>query len=217
MRRIYLLALSTLVLGAVPMFASVEYTLTADACSSGCGTPPYGTIDLIQNGANTVQLTVALASGYKFVDTGGHSGLAFNLIGNPTISATIPTGWSLNNSGVAGSIGNNAFGDFEYAFDCGACGPGASHSEPGPFTFDITASGLTPASFAELSTGGSLSAYFAVDVIAPGPNGNTGSVGANGPGVPSPVPEPADAVLLGTLMLGCGFLARRRYRFAGRK
>jgi hypothetical protein len=72
---------------------------------------------------------------------------------------------------------------------------------------------LTEASFNELSTGGSPSVFFAVDILS-AQTGNTGPVGTGGGGSTggggTTVPEPASMALFGLVALGSAFRNRRR-------
>src|SRR4051794_15262416 len=71
--------------------SSITYNLTQDNCSTGCGNPPggiFGTVTLAENGTNTVQITVVLATGYHFVDTGIDNSFDFNLNGITSITAS---------------------------------------------------------------------------------------------------------------------------------
>src|ERR1041385_6150052 len=91
-----------LMLGLLASPAKADtFTLTIDHCTGGCGTSPFGTITVAQNGANSVAMVISLTNGNKFVQT-GHPGstVAFNLIGNPsiTLSSSTQPGWSLDSS-----------------------------------------------------------------------------------------------------------------------
>src|SRR5215831_17262877 len=55
---------------------SDTFNLTSDHCTGGCGTAPFGTVMLTQNGAN-VDVTVTLNAGYKFVKTGAGGDMYF--------------------------------------------------------------------------------------------------------------------------------------------
>src|SRR5262245_11623583 len=49
--------------------ADITFDLTSDHCTGGCGTPPFGTVSVTQDGAN-VDIVVALASGIGWATTG---------------------------------------------------------------------------------------------------------------------------------------------------
>jgi hypothetical protein len=198
-----------LAFAALPALAD-QYSLTLDHCTGGCGTAPFGTIDVTQNGANTVNVVVSLTSGDKFVNTGFAGSFAFDLIGNPTISlSNLTAGWSLLST-TAGTLHFDGFGNLDYALVCDICGSGGSNPFSGPISFDVTAAGLTPGSFKELSTlpPGSEQAYFVADII--GTTGRTGPVGATLD--PTPVPEPSALLLFGAggFLLTLSSLRRRK-------
>jgi len=198
--------LGTFLLSGSAFADSITYTLSNDHCSGSCGTAPFGTVTLSQDGANTVKVNVSLSAGDSFVSTGFSGSFAFDLIGNPHITViNLTSGWSLD-SAYADSLHFDGFGDLNYALVCNTCGNGGSHPFSQPISFDVTATGLTPASFAELSTG-STGAYFVADIL--GTTGKTGPVGATTPGTVTPEPS---ALLLsgaGAILLGLGTFRRR--------
>jgi hypothetical protein len=208
--RLLLPAFLGLAFAGIPALAD-QYTFTIDHCSGGCGTAPFGTVDVTQDGTDTVKLTVSLTSGDEFVRTGFPGSFAFDIIGNPTISiSSVTAGWSLLST-TAANLQFDGFGDLDYALLCNACGPGGSSPFAGPISFDLTATGLTPANFAELSSipPGNNQAYFVADILGSG--GNSGLVGATlSPATAAP--EPSTVLLLGAgaFMLGLSSLRRRR-------
>jgi PEP-CTERM motif len=165
-----------------------------------------GTIDVTQAGTDTVQVDATLSAGDQFVSTGFSGSFAFDLIGNPAISVSdLTAGWSLLSTN-AGSLHFDGFGDLEYAVVCNACGNGGSHPFAGPVSFDVSAAGLTPASFQDLSSGGSAQVSFVADIL--GTTGKTGPVGATLSS--TSVPEPATLGLMGIGLAGATLLRRRR-------
>jgi hypothetical protein len=134
-----------------------------------------------------------------------HSGqagstVAFNL--NPNVnnlslvSSTLPN-WSLD-AASAGSLHFAAFGDFEYSLNCCNNQNGGANAQAGLNTIVLSGTGLSAASFQQLSSGGGINAYFAVDVLS-ATTGNTGPVGAINPPTTGAVPEPTSVVLLGSI------------------
>lgn len=220
-----------LALAAVPsaMADTVTYSLTSDHCTGLCLVSPdtsFGTITLTDGAAGTVLVSVSLNAHYQFTSTGKNEatiGWNSNIIPDPTISASgvnisiDGTKWTLLNGGVPGVNGGvpdliheDGTGDFEYGLDCTVC-QGSNSNVVGPVTFNVTASGLTAASFAQVSSGAQ---YFAVDVLSS--NGNTGFVDASSPGDVTlstgggEVPEPASVVLLGSLLVGISAITRKK-------
>ena len=196
-------------MAVAPVKADV-YTFNTNKCSTSC-LPFTGTVTVTQDGANTVLVDVE-GSGFQFVtSSGGGDNFFFNLIGDPTISISkVTSGWQLvsTTASATDALGGSGWG-FDYALTCdfgvNACGPGASNPKNPPLKFDVTATGLTPASFFD-TDGGASTVQFAADVLA---NGNTGLVGATR--TTSSVPEPISLSLVGTGLISL-FLIRRRVR-----
>lgn len=170
-------------------------TLNVSAC---CGSGPFGTVTLSQDGANTVLVTETLASGVGFVQTGAGDALAFSITGDPAIAITNLTAGFVQDS----SPKSSPYGPFNYGISCGtACGSGGSSPYFGTLSFDVNAAGLTPGSFT--TTGGYM---FASDIIDNNVDGKpTGNVAGAG----STVPEPTTLSMLGAGLLGLGFIRRR--------
>ena len=73
---------------------TITYTLTQDGCTGGCGTGPFGTIQLTDSGAGStiVAVLVTLAPGERFAGTGAGDALEFNVAG----SAVTISGFTLS-------------------------------------------------------------------------------------------------------------------------
>ena len=210
--KLFLPAFLGLAFAGMPALAD-QYSFTIDHCGGGCGTAPFGTVNVTQNGTNTINLSVSLTSGDGFVHTGFPGSFAFDIVGNPTITvSSLPSGWSLVSTS-AGNLQFDGFGNLDYAIVCDVCGTGGGNPFTTPISFDVTATGLTPASFAELSRipPGSEQAYFVADIM--GTTGNTGVVGATLLSRTT-APEPSTVLLLGTGALLVTFSSLRRRRKA---
>src|SRR5215467_14625772 len=101
-----LMVMIILGLASVPAMATAvpgaTYIFTSDHCTGGCstGAPNMGTIQLFQDGTNSVDVLVTLETGFGFVSTGAGADASFffRLLGNPTITySNIPTGWVIPN------------------------------------------------------------------------------------------------------------------------
>jgi hypothetical protein len=190
----------------------ITFPLTADFCSGTCGTPPFGTVTITDIGAGEVQVNVTLTgpTGFAKTGAGGMQTLLWNLSGTPTL--TDYTDVSSNQpivlaSTTAGSIMADGSGTWQYAVNCPSCGGGVSAPQLlSPITFDVSATGLSTASF--VSTAASNNLFFAADIQ--GSNGNTGVVGAPTAVVPSP--EPTSLGILGAGLVALGLVRRRRKR-----
>lgn len=203
--------LPLLALSALPVFAD-QYSLTVDTCTGTCGASPFGVVEVVQNGANTVHVEISLTAVNLFILTGNRPTVGFNLVGNPTIAiSNVTLGFSLVSTTAGALFMNGALGSFEYGLNCCEGKNGGANSQGG-LEFDVTAPGLTPAAFAELSVGANTPSYFAVDIFNIGDTQNTGVVGAPGrtTGTPGVVPEPGSVILLSTTFALCGYLLRRR-------
>jgi VPDSG-CTERM motif len=197
---------------------TVTYQLTSDHCTGTCGPAGtvFGTITLVDVSSGVVQVTLQLNNGSQLIDTGGSGGLGaafgFNLTGTPTIAVSNISNPNVTLESTTASttgIHIDGFGLFEYGLQCLSCN-GGSTPLGSTLSFTVSASGLSTASFNQLSTipPGSQPAFFAVDILS-GINGKTGPVDASqAPTVPD---GGMTLMLLGGALLGLETL-RRKFR-----
>ncbi len=188
---------------------------TSNGC---CGSGPYGTVQLTQNGPNEVDFLVSLLSGFQFVWTGQAGAFGFNLaaLGTPTVTvspASIAAGFSGTVLGSTASQSEHmdGYGLFNYAITGDANHTnGASQPIGQTLAFAVTDSlGLSVSNFLYTSTGG-IPSYFTADIycMACSSSVNTGFVGTNGDPVTG-TPEPSTLLICGLGLAGIGLLRKR--------
>src|SRR5215472_11894188 len=204
-----------LVLVAISQPAQADLLYTFDTFT-GTGSPPagpYGTVDLSQDGAN-VDVTVTLAAGEGFTNTGAGAALTWDLAGEPVVTITNldATKFTVSHDGT--STGNlDGTGSWFYEIDCtaAACGSGGNHPYPGPLTFTID--NISTSDF--IINNKTANGYsFATDICTQrgaesGCSGITGDVVASDTPAPAPIPEPATLCILAAAVLGFGALRQR--------
>lgn len=176
---------------------TMNYILTVDGCTGGCGSGPYGTITLTDDGSGNVNVSETLASGYYFVNTGAGNPLAFNL----STAGTITNVQDSTYFEAGGAATASTFGSFTDSIACKtACGNGASNAFSNPTSLTFTVDGVDIQDFVANSD----KYFFAADVGEAGFSNDvwtiiaTGNVGADGGSTLPVVPEPSTLLLLGT-------------------
>ena len=187
------------IIGYSPVASAAVFDLDVSDPSAGIGTPTVqGTVTLTQNGADEVDIVVALTSGVLFVNTGGpHTPFLFNLnssVAGATVTVTSTNGNPGTFSPASGSQSGTPFGTFTDGIDMSG-GNGASNGTPGPLDLSVVdASGITISDFVANAN----SAIFAADLL--GTAGGTGTVASEGSIATTPLP--GAFVLFGTVLFG---------------
>jgi hypothetical protein len=188
---------------AVLMSATVAqanlYTLDQSQCTTppGCGTGPYGQVEVTETGLDQLSFSVQLFNGYTFHNTTSsqHPALAFSLAGNPQITISqLSSAFVANGPQTAIPFQADGSGSFEYLIQYRT----AVNPHPVSLSFIAEADGLALASLEPNAKG----FFFAVD-IRDG-LGNTGNVSA--------VPEPSQWMMVLAGLLAIGSIASRRAR-----
>ena len=185
---------------------AITFNLTEDHCTGGCGAPPFGSVELLQNGT-TVDVTVDLFGVNGFAKTGAADFLAFKfnavgiVLGDITVDQNA-VGQTLAGAGP-GAFNGDGTANFSWGINCTTCGGGASDVFFTSIIFHVA--NATIADLILPNIGGNI---FVADIL--GSTGNTGPVAAI---TSVPVPGPLVGAGLPGLVAACGFLfalARRR-------
>lgn len=190
----------------------VSYTtsLQSGNMCSGCG--PFGTVTVtgVAGHSNEVDVSVTLASGEVYANTGAGSALLFDVSTNPTLSVSdLTSGFGFFQS----STHADGSGTWDTYIQCEVCGSGVSppqDSGPVSFILSVSSGSLSPSSF--VTNGNDY--LFAADVGIPGRSGGftTGDVVATGKLTPVPVPAAAWLLISGLGALGATLGRRHALR-----
>jgi hypothetical protein len=187
--------------------ASSIYNLNVN--NGCCGSGPYGTVQLTQNGSKEVDFLVSLNSGFDFVLAGFGFDLTIGGFGTPIVTVSQPSinaGFSSNAAGFPNfqAIPMGGFGNFNYIIGT----QGTLQPIGQPLSFSVTdSSGISISNFLINSTGGDKASYFVADILCTGctshQSGFVGSDGVASTGsnvAAAPEPEPLLISALGLLM-----------------
>jgi len=168
------------------------FLLTSDHCTGGCGTAPFGTVTLTQNGTS-VNFVIDLANGppntvgWAQTGAGDFQLFKFNatgvVVGDISVTQTF-AGQTLQAN--TGTFNGDGTGNFTFGISCTTCGNGNLG-----ITSNVVFS-VANSTIADFTGANNLGNIFVADVFS-SQTGNTGPVDASG----SPVPEPSTLVLYG--------------------
>ena len=181
---------------------AISFNLTSDHCTGGCGTPPFGTVTVTDNGTG-VDITVSIApNAWAITGAADFQLFKFNGTGISLADITVDQTFAGETLAAAtGAFNGDGTGQFVFGIECTTCGNGNTG-----ITSDITFH-VADATIADLTAANNLGNIFVADIFS-NETGNTGPVDvtAGGGNVPD---GGATAALLGLGLAGLGGLRAR--------
>jgi hypothetical protein len=199
--QIFAAALVSIGLTVASAAQAITFDLTSDHCSpAGCGTPPFGTVDVTQVGVNA-SIVVTLAAGFQYAQVSAADFQIFKFNGVGVVLGDIIVGAHVPALAAAtGAFNGDGTGDFDFGINCPSCGNGPT-GFGGAIAFIVSNATIT-----DLTQPNALGNIFVADVLSP--NGNIGPVDVSV--IPNQTPEPASLALLGLGLAGLVWSRRKK-------
>ena len=140
---------------------AITFDFTSDHCTGGCGTAPFGTVDVTQVGAN-VHFVVDLANGVSWAQTGAADFQLFKFNGTGVAVgdiSVVQTFAGQNLQANTGTFNGDGTGHFSFGISCTTCGNGALGISS---NLDFT---IASATIADVTASNNLGNIFVADVF----------------------------------------------------